>query len=262
MKQIPEDWFVCPVTKQKLVTQGACLVSEDGRYLRDSEHGFCNFIPDNLDRLNAPEWRTWDILQDNSTVSYARDPEHNLMVDDRPDVLMFAEFAQFRGNILDIGCGPQALPTHMRRCTESDAFFVGIDPLRGEQPREFAYVRGLGEYLPFRDNLFDQAIFVTSLDHFIDPVEVLVEAKRVVRGDGDVVVWMGEKAVDAPKPTVSHEWYDKLVVPEGAEDRFHFKRFSIDEFQRYAREAGLHIVEDACHKLDDYRSNYFCRLKK
>ena len=260
-RSIPTDWFVCPVSKAPLKGAGDELVSDRGRYRKDAEYGYWDFMPTAPGVIDRPEWDTWQQLQDNGVAMYDSDPEHNLGVGKRQDFLQFAEFCGFRGNVLDVGVGPQRCPTHIEYCDKDDVFFVGIDPLVGMHPRCFSFVRGLGEYLPFRDGLFDQILFVTSLDHFIDPRVPLREARRAVRKGGDICIWIGEKDKAAPKPTVINPLYEKLEIPSGADDRFHFKRFTSSDFEGYLADAGLSIAEKRALQVDPWRSNLFYRVR-
>ncbi len=130
----------------------------------------------------------------------------------------------------------------------------------GEQPRSFAFVLGLGEYLPFCDRLFNQVLLVTALDHFIDPLVPLREAKRVLRADGEICVWIGEKSKKSPVPQKSNEWYEELETPEGAEDPFHFKRFSAAEFETYVEKSGLKVKKKKVLRLDQFGRNLFYKL--
>lgn len=258
--EIPLEWLVCPVTKQPLQRTPEGLRADGRVYRRDPEHGFWIFLPEDVPELAAPEWEVWEKLQENGVVSYNAAPTQNLGVGPREDFKLFSDFSRFRGNALDVGVGPQKLPSHMSWAKDADVRFFGIDPLRGDQPREYAFVQGLGEFLPFRQQLFDQVLFVTSLDHFVDPRVPLREARRVVRMDGEVCVWLGEKDAGAPKPQRSHEWYEQLQVPEGAEDRFHMKRFSHAEFEEMVPQAGLAVAETEVHEVDQWRRHIFCRL--
>ncbi len=257
---VPEEWLACPVTKERLTRRGAALCSSFDCFDRDPEHGFWNFIPNRLAEIHSKEWKTWEQLQVNGLVSYQQDPEHNLGVGKRRDFEQFADFCQFRGAVLDVGVGPQRIPSHFACGAGPDVFFVGVDPLRGDQPRGFAFVQGLGEYLPFHEAIFDQVLFVTSLDHFIDPRRPLAEARRIVKPDGDVCVWIGEKDTNAPRPTVSHEWYEKLTIPLGAEDRFHYRRFGKAEFESWLAELGFVIRDRAVLEVDCWRRNLFYRV--
>jgi ubiquinone/menaquinone biosynthesis C-methylase UbiE len=171
-------------------------------------------------------------------IPYKLHPERNLGVGKRADFLEFSNFAAFSGNVLDVGVGPQRIPTHMEYGSTENVHFVGIDPLVGEQPREFDFVRGLAEFLPFRDRLFDHVLFVTTMDHFIDPRPALKEAKRVMKKNGIISVWIGEKDRNAPQSSVA-DWYEKLSVPDGAEDRFHYKRLTAQDFLGYYPSLGF-----------------------
>lgn len=259
---IPPHWFVCPVTKERLKRRKGTLYSSFGEFKKNKKYGFYDFIPYGLDRLKNDKWQIWEKLQENGLISYENDPYSNLVIGEREDALEFMRFCDLRGNVLDVGCGPQATPTHIAYCNKKDVFFVGIDPLEGKQPRSFAFVLGLGEYLPFRDELFDQVLIVTSLDHFIDPIVPLREARRVLRGDGEIYVWIGEKEKDAPVPAKSEEWYESLNVPEGAEDPFHFKRVSGLEFESYAEKSELEICKSKVYSINKYRKNLFYQLIK
>ncbi|MFX0201244.1 MAG: class I SAM-dependent methyltransferase [Candidatus Hodarchaeota archaeon] len=261
-KTIPLDWFVCPVTKEILKRKNDVLYSSFGEFKKNKEYGFYDFIPYGLEDLKNKKWKEWNKLQENAQKSYVADPYNNLSIGERKDSLEFMHFCNFRRNVLDVGCGPQANPTHIAYSTNRDIFFTGIDPLVGEQPRSFAFVSGLGEYLPFRDTLFHQVLFVTALDHFIDPLIPLMEAKRVVRADGEICVWIGEKSKKAPKPAKNNEWYEKLEIPEGAEDPFHFRRLSAADFEMYVKQIGLKVREKKVLLADRYGKNLFYKLVK
>ncbi len=260
-KNIPVEWFVCPVEKTGLsLVNNKLLTQNNDVYEKNTKGNFWNFIPKNLKIFDNERWASWDILQQNGVTTYANDASKNLGVGPRKDFLDFAEFCNFYDLVLDIGVGPQRCPTHIEYNKKEDVFFIGIDPLKGDQPRDFAFVEALGEYLPFKNNLFDQVLFVTSLDHFIDPVVALKEAKRVMKKNGEICVWLGEKDKNAPKPTVSPEWYQKLAIPPGAEDPFHFKRFSTEEFKSYLTLAELTIKESKIIEVDKWRKNCFYKL--
>ena len=227
-----------------------------GRTYRATD-GVFDFVPEPPpDRDVAEPWALWEHLEENGRVSYENDPHHNLSVGVREDCDAFAAFADLDGTVLDVGCGPQRLPTYAR---DFSGVLVGVDPLVGELPRAFVFVRAIGEYLPFRSDAFDRVLFATSLDHTLSPARALAEARRVVKPTGSVVLWVGEKA-DHPHRHVreSHEWYDRLSVPEGAADRFHAVRFDRALARRYLKDAALDIVDVE----NDGRRNVFIRARK
>jgi SAM-dependent methyltransferase len=216
--------------------------------------------------LTAPErdrgdalWATWDTLQANGVVSYESDPEHNLAVGDREDCLEFGRFCALGGLVLDVGCGPQAWPTHFDTAPSSTRF-VGIDPLVGDHPAVYAQIRALAEFLPFRDNVFDHVVFSGTLDHFVDPARALREAARAVAVGGTIEVVLGHKRSDAPPPVTSHAWYERLHRPEGADDAFHVKRLDAAKTGELFAAAGLRIIEREVMPVDAYRTTFFYRL--
>jgi SAM-dependent methyltransferase len=210
-------------------------------------------------RTSSELWPIWEQLQMNGLVSYTHDPEHNLGVGQREDCLDFSRFCKFGGLILDVGCGPQPWPAYFN-FHSPESRFVGVDPLVGESPADYVQFRSLGEYLPFRDGVFDHVVFATSLDHFIDPIPALLEARRVCKSDGSIEIWVGEKSPEAPKHAQSAGWYTALEKPELAEDAFHLKRIKIDKLKILVKKVGLCIVEDESHVIGPYRKNYFCKL--
>jgi SAM-dependent methyltransferase len=210
-------------------------------------------------------WRTmrrapaWQQLQANGMVSYTHAPDRNLGVGPRPDCVAFGRFCDLRGWVLDVGCGPQPWPAYFADYAP-DTQFVGVDPLATDGGGRYPRLRALGEYLPFQDGVFDRVLFATSLDHMIDPVAALWEARRVCRAGGQVLVWSGEKKPGAPKPAESPDWYKTLVVPDGAEDPFHFKRFTEEEVQHLLAAAELPVAEHAVLPVDAWRANHFYRV--
>lgn len=192
-------------------------------------------------------WQTWEKLQENGALSYETDPEHNLCVEKRPDATAFGRFCKLGGDVLDIGCGPQAqLPSYIP-C--KDLNFVGIDPLPGAPQRDYTMLHGIAEYLPFADNTFDHVLFATTLDHMLSPQKALSEAHRVVREKtGKVHIWIYDNTLKMSLAdralgrlnTIRQALFDKLGfatskntaldagykekmdIPDGAEDEFHF----------------------------------------
>lgn len=260
--EIPLDWLVCPITRGQLTQKDGKLHSSASIYIFNPDFGFWNFVPDNLEEFDRQIWKVWNALQENGLASYINDPARNLGVGKRQDYIDFGNFCEYKGLVLDIGVGPQKIPTHIEHFLSADFDFIGIDPLVGEQPRQFKFVQALGEYLPFRGELFDQVLFVTSLDHFVDPKAALIEAKRVLKSSGEICVWLGEKDKNAPRPKESPEWYKKLQIPAGAEDPFHYKRFSSTEFEGYLQQSKLKIKTKEEHKVDQWRKNLFYKLGK
>jgi ubiquinone/menaquinone biosynthesis C-methylase UbiE len=200
------------------------------------------------------------VLQSNGIAGYESDPEHNLAIGERADFLAFGEFCKLAGDVLDVGCGPQAWPTYFSPAAAGTRF-VGIDPLVGDRQADYEQVRGLAEHLPFTDGVFDHVIFATTIDHFVDPLAALREAKRVRRPEGTIEAFVGHKRDGAPRPAVSPAWYRRLQPPRGHDDLFHVKRLDLHGVEELFVASGLRIEESETHVVDKFRNNYFFRLR-
>ncbi|MCK4478263.1 class I SAM-dependent methyltransferase [Candidatus Bathyarchaeota archaeon] len=122
-------------------------------------------------------------------------------------------------NILEVGCGPAVAIHGLGQA----GLRLGIDPLAGElrhfYPNSTNNIRGMGEYLPFKDETFDVVLCVNVLDHVQNPFAVLKEMQRCLKRGGTLVLWLQtfhilraiRKAlslVDAPHP---HHFRDSDV---------------------------------------------------
>ena len=88
---------------------------------------------------------------------------------------------------LDVGCGLMALPYYMEIADKVN--FSGIDPLDDGGEREFEYICAAAENLPFGDKSFDNVLFASALDHFLDPTLAVAESRRVLKDGGLLIVW-------------------------------------------------------------------------
>jgi SAM-dependent methyltransferase len=101
----------------------------------------------------------------------------------------FARFADVNGIVLDVGSGVEPRPGYLE--PREGRTYVGLDPLVGTARRDFDFVQGIAERLPFGDETVDGAISATMLDHVPDPARVLDEIRRVLRREGRLAVWIG-----------------------------------------------------------------------
>ena len=107
--------------------------------------------------------------------------------------LPFVLSADLEGkSVLEVGCGPMGViyfaPGSRR---------VGVDPLALEYTRSLEFsTRGvhllasMGEHLPFGDGSFDVVVIGNVLDHVDEPGRTLDEIHRVLRPDGQIILWM------------------------------------------------------------------------
>jgi SAM-dependent methyltransferase len=94
--------------------------------------------------------------------------------------------------VLEVGCGPMGVIFFV-----PGALRVGIDPLAGNyskqlriNPRGVNLITSMGEYLPFTPASFEVVIIGNVLDHVNDPALTLDEIRRVLRPDGQIILWM------------------------------------------------------------------------
>ncbi len=150
---------------------------------------------DQLSQLRLLEPKAFDLWWQcflNGKLSYSQEIEGNLSYGCHPGASAFNTFITpfMKGNVLDIGCGPQLLPTYLHGAagTENVRLF-GIDPLHAEHPFEF--YRGFAEFLPWQSNCFDAVVCGTSLDHCLSLAQTLEEIKRVLKPNGKLLIWVG-----------------------------------------------------------------------
>jgi ubiquinone/menaquinone biosynthesis C-methylase UbiE len=104
--------------------------------------------------------------------------------------------------ILDVGCGPTIL-SRMIQMGEK----YGVDPLadsfgslvkRRDDVDLFHFLKGVGEFLPFKDDCFDLVICRNVLNHVLAPDMVVAEVGRVCRSNGLILL-----AADIYSPLVA-----------------------------------------------------------
>ncbi len=140
-----------------------------------------------------PPWRRFD----EAAASYDRwfDSPLGAFADRVERQAIFELLAPQTGElILDVGCGTGRDALELAR---RGARAVGVDPSRGmlavAQARRGSvarpsYVRAAGEALPFATGAFDASVIVTTLEFASDPDALLLEAARVTRVGGRIVV--------------------------------------------------------------------------
>jgi len=91
---------------------------------------------------------------------------------------------------LEIGVGTGRFAQQLR-------IEIGLDPsinmLKVARKRGIKVVRGVGEFLPFNNESFDTVAIIVTLCFVENPLEVLKEAKRVLKKKGVLIVGIIEK---------------------------------------------------------------------
>lgn len=94
-------------------------------------------------------------------------------------------------SVLEVGCGPTGIIFELNNSN----FRVGLEPmdLQGlvSDTNKRSIVReGRGEEMPFEDSTFDAVISFNALDHAANPTEVVQEICRVLKQDGELLLWI------------------------------------------------------------------------
>jgi SAM-dependent methyltransferase len=92
------------------------------------------------------------------------------------------------GLYLDVGCGARVWPVYMAASSER-VEWIGLDPFLGDTARQFPFVQGLGEYLPFLRGVFDGALYASTIYHQLDPQRSLRRVHSVLKPKGKLFVW-------------------------------------------------------------------------
>ncbi len=134
--------------------------------------------------------------------------------------------------ILEIGVGTGRFAMHFPRAT-------GIDPsmnsLRMAEKRGVKTVHGYGESLPFDDETFGCVLIIVTLCFVEKPLEVLREAKRVLKKDGSIII--GLVPQDSPWG-IFYEEKKKAGHPFYSEATF----YTFNDVKRMLEGAGLFMA--------------------
>ncbi len=134
--------------------------------------------------------------------------------------------------VLEIGVGTGRFAMHFLGAT-------GIDPslnsLKIAEKRGVKTVQGYGEALPFEDETFGCVLIIVTLCFVKNPLDVLKEAKRVMKKDGSIIIGLVPK--DSPWG-IFYEGKKKAGHPFYSEARF----YTFNEIKEMIKEAGLTVV--------------------
>ena len=182
---------------------------------------------------------------------------------------LFGEFwssGQAGATALDVGCGMYEQQSYYRAEWRGDrvSALVGLDPMFRSGEREYEFVQGMAERLPFRGDAFDVVLFATSLDHIVDIRAAMREAARVLKPTGELAVWISVfdpglhsgvmralRRVERRAP-----WHPRSLLAFARvlvelvislrfdwRDRFHLHRLELSQLRGDVAAAGLTITE-------------------
>jgi ubiquinone/menaquinone biosynthesis C-methylase UbiE len=94
-------------------------------------------------------------------------------------------------SVLEVGCGPNGIIFQLANAKSR----VGLEPmdlddLIVDQKKTSIVRKGIGEQIPFDNDSFDAVLSFNALDHSARPMKVLQEIHRVLKKDGDFLLWI------------------------------------------------------------------------
>jgi SAM-dependent methyltransferase len=207
-----DDWVVAiladPVTKQRAAPSdfgGAAGVVDARIYLRNTL-GFADW---ESGQVAYERWEVSGAGYQNEVARYRAEIER-----DRPTYERF----KLTGTILDVGGGAGTV----REFLAADARFVAIDPfidVIGRVPpakreayaclaRPLNFVAAMAEFLPFQAESFDWVHMRSMLDHVQVPDLALLEACRVLKPGGQLLVGMYVEGGKSGRKTLDRQAKD------------------------------------------------------
>ena len=183
--------------------------------------------------------------------AYREHPESSCAVEGRFNAQLFAGFAApyLQGRILDIGCGPYAMPNYLEGYPVE--YISGIDPLEPFEAHPFEFVQGFAEFLPWQNDSFDVLITATSLDHVLSIDLAFSEIRRVLKPGGLLLVW--DWFGDEYKPYRPEKQAPQLI------DKYHLFNFSEKWFEELI--SGHFIIVEKAHYSGVWKHDYHYCLK-
>lgn len=220
------DTMLCPVCKsfplklesaffeKEKITEGKISCTDCHR-VYPIVKGIPNMLPDEL-RLKKTvkdnNWNSWKrkIEQFNRAMAEWTEENTNQTIPALEN--LFYDFCSIRNSVLDIGsaCG-------IARHFLGNVNYWGVDPedwinypkinvaLEEIFPcvkTPFPFFLAVGEYLPFKEESFDNVLIISALDHVNSPHDVFKEAHRVLKKGGKIILatyCFEEKYKEKPK---------------------------------------------------------------
>ena len=260
--------LACPICRSSVAEDADTLTCAAGHRFEVREG-----IP-----MLASEIRPFDRRAEWERKQQAAIPEYQAEVDD-PESReaasvwtvgrLFGEF--WSGDLsgataLDVGCGPYSHQPYFRSSWTEDRVvrLIGVDPLFRAGQRQYEFVQGVAESLPFADSVFDVVLYATSLDHVAAVDAAMLESARVLKPGGTLAIWISlfdpglHKAVSGALKRVTREslrhpraMASYLRVVYALErsrrvdwrDQYHLHRFDLSELKDYISRAGFSITK-------------------
>jgi SAM-dependent methyltransferase len=87
-----------------------------------------------------------------------------------------------KGLVLDLGCGDGHLRPYIQSYVGVDVSVEALAKIEGD------VVLGIGEALPFRDNVFDYVLMCEVFEHIVDRAKCLRGVNRILKPEGELIM--------------------------------------------------------------------------
>ena len=150
---------------------------------------------------------------------------------------------QRNANFLDLGCGIGWAVCYAANLLKEQGNFVGIDISEGmiakakESALSFknvSFYKASSEELPLESNFFDSIICTNSFHHYLNPIKVLTEVKRILKPKGRIYI------LDATADNFLVKWLDGR---ERKKDKTHRGFYSTVEYKNMSSQSGLKYIQ-------------------
>lgn len=208
-----------------------------------------------LEKIVPNAYKVWIKLFNDGKEAYMTDPVHNLCVDGNSMDKAFDVFGKLYldkpGYLLDIGCGPQAVPSYLRNFPVGCIF--GMDPLPPFENHPFTFSQHIAEFIPYKDEQFDYVVSGTSLDHVLLLDKAIDEMYRVLKKDGVLLIWAATQ--ERVMESTAYNPYGKDVK---AVDEYHMFHIAPQWFEQLMSDKWV----KESHYSDRYRNHFYAFKKK
>ena len=110
---------------------------------------------------------------------------------------------------------------------------IGKSESEKENINNIIFVKGFAENLPFLDNSYDIVISRLAFHHFVNPIPIFAEMKRVLKENGKLIL------IDmTPRDISLREEIDKI---ETIRDNSHIRELTLEEMQKLYTDNDLKL---------------------
>lgn len=140
-------------------------------------------------------------------------------------------------SVLDLGCGYHGL--FLQRLSKKISLGIGYDisVKRSRHQNIRLFSRSVQRKIGFQDNFFNTVTALALLEHLENPISLLVEAHRVLRTNGTVLI-----TTPAPSSKKILEFLARLGIVSEREIADHKHYYKATDLKSLLREAGFRKI--------------------